>query len=184
MARITRAAAHVSAEVAKRYMKTTKTAMYRQRWLIVYTALVASRKAEGIAKQCGAPIATVHAMISTYNRLGIEAVETVGKGDRHHELLTGEQERELLTPFLRERSRARLPLLLGRQGEAEETLLIATETASARARQSARARKVGAECEDVGVQHVGISREHPQMPLARTARPHPRYRNRSPVSVL
>jgi transposase len=99
MARITRAAAHVSAEVAKWHMKTTKTALYRQRWLIVYTALVAQRSAEGIAKQCGVSKATVHAMISTYNRLGTEAVETVGKGNRHHELLTREQERELLTPF-------------------------------------------------------------------------------------
>ena len=41
----------------------------------------------------------MHALISTYNRLGIEAVETVGKGGRHHELLTWQQERELLTPF-------------------------------------------------------------------------------------
>jgi hypothetical protein len=37
MARITRAAAHLSAEEVKRHMKTAKTALYRQRWLIVYT---------------------------------------------------------------------------------------------------------------------------------------------------
>ncbi len=88
MVRITRAAAHLSAEEVKRHMKTAKTAMYRQRWLNVYTALVAPRKAEDIAKQCGVSKATVHALISTYNRLGTEAVETVGKGGRHHELLT------------------------------------------------------------------------------------------------
>ena len=88
MARITRAAAHLSAEEVKHRMKTAKTALYRQRWLIIYTALVAPRKAEDIAKQCGVSKATVHALISTYNRLGTEAVETVGKGGRHHELLT------------------------------------------------------------------------------------------------
>jgi transposase len=99
MARITRAAAHLSAEEVKQRMKTAPSALYRQRWLIIYTAQVSPRKAEEIAKQCGVSKATVHALISTYNRLGVAAVETVGKGGRHHELLTREQERELLTPF-------------------------------------------------------------------------------------
>jgi len=53
MAKITRAAAHLSAEEVKQRMKTAKTAMYRQRWLIIYTALVAPRKAEaGIGWGC------------------------------------------------------------------------------------------------------------------------------------
>jgi transposase len=99
MPRITRAAAQLSAEEVKQRMKTAPSALYRQRWLIIYTAQVAPRKAEEIAKQCGVSKATVHALIATYNRLGVEAVETVGKGGRHHALLTLEQERELLTPF-------------------------------------------------------------------------------------
>src|ERR1700730_14122903 len=99
MARITRAAAHLLAEEVKQRMKTAPSAMYRQRWLIIYTAQVAPRKAEEIAKECGVSKATVHALIATYNRLGVEAVETAGKGGRHHELLTWEQERELLIPF-------------------------------------------------------------------------------------
>jgi len=99
MARITRAAAHLSAEEVKQRMKTAPSALYRQRWLVIYTAQVAPRTAGEIAKECGVSKATVHALISSYNRLGIEAVETVGKGGRHHELLTWHQERELLTPF-------------------------------------------------------------------------------------
>src|SRR6516162_3585949 len=99
MARITRAAAHLPAEEVKQRMKTASSALYRQRWLIIYTAQVAPRTAAEIAKECGVSKATVHALIATYNRLGIEAVETVGKGGRHHELLTWHQERELLTPF-------------------------------------------------------------------------------------
>ena len=99
MVRITRAAAHLPAEEVKQRMKTASSVMYRQRWLIIYTAQVAPRTAEEIAKECGVSKATVHALISTYNRLGIEAVETVGKGGRHNELLTWQQERELLTPF-------------------------------------------------------------------------------------
>ena len=99
MARITRAAAHLPAEEVKQRMKTAPSAMYRQRWLIIYTAQVAPRTAAEIAKECGVSKAAVHALIATYNRVGIEAVETVGKGGRHHELLTWHQERELLTPF-------------------------------------------------------------------------------------
>ena len=99
MARITRAAAHLSEQEVKQRMKTAPSALYRQRWLIIYTAQVAPRTAAEIAKECGVSKATVHALISTYNRLGVQAVETVGKGGRHHELLTREQERELLTPF-------------------------------------------------------------------------------------
>ena len=107
MTRITRAAAHLPAEEVKQRMKTAPSALYRQRWLIIYTAQVAPRTAEEIAKECGVSKATVHVLISTYNRLGIEAVETVGKGGRHNELLTWQQERELLTPSLREPPRAR-----------------------------------------------------------------------------
>ncbi len=88
MARITRAAVHLSAEEVKHCMKTAPSAMYRQRWFIIYMAQVAPRKAEEIAKECGVSKARVHALISTYNRLGIEAMEKVGKGGRHHELLT------------------------------------------------------------------------------------------------
>src|SRR2546427_2077817 len=40
--------------------------------------------------------AMVHQVISTYNRLGIAAVETPGKGGRRHDYLTLEQERAFL----------------------------------------------------------------------------------------
>jgi DDE superfamily endonuclease/Winged helix-turn helix len=43
---------------------------------------------------------TVHQVISTYNRLGVAAVETPGKGGRRHEYMTVEEERELLMPFV------------------------------------------------------------------------------------
>lgn len=38
-------------------------------------------------------------VISTYNRLGIAAIETPGTGGRRHEYLTLEQERAFLQPF-------------------------------------------------------------------------------------
>ncbi len=99
MARITRAAAHLTREEVKKRMRTDPRPLYRQRWLIIYNALVQPRKAEEIARHCGVSKATVHQVISTYNRLGVVAVETPGKGGRRHQYLTREEEEQFLAPF-------------------------------------------------------------------------------------
>ncbi len=99
MARITRAAAHLTVEEVKNRMRTDRRPLYRQRWLIIYNALVQPRKAEEIAQHCGVSKATVHQIISTYNRLGVSAVETPGKGGRRHQYLTREEEEQFLAPF-------------------------------------------------------------------------------------
>jgi transposase len=51
----------------------------RQRWLILYNALVEPRKAEKIAKHCGVSKATVHKVISLYNRFGVTALATLAR---------------------------------------------------------------------------------------------------------
>ena len=99
MARITRATAHLTIEEVKNRMRTAPRPLYRQRWLIIYNALVQPRKAEEIARHCGVSKATVHQVISTYNRLGVVAVETPGKGGRRHQYLTREEEEQFLAPF-------------------------------------------------------------------------------------
>jgi hypothetical protein len=99
MARITRAAAHLPVEEVKKRMTSDPHPLYRQRWLIIYNALVEPRKAEEIARHCGISKATVHAVISSYNRLGIAAVETGGKGGQRSGYLSLEEERAFLTPF-------------------------------------------------------------------------------------
>ena len=99
MARITHAAEHLTTEEVKTRMRTAPRPLYRQRWLIIYNALVEPRKAEEIARHCGVSKATVHDVISTYNRLGIAAVETAGKGGRRHQYLTLEEEQQFLAPF-------------------------------------------------------------------------------------
>lgn len=111
--RITRAVAHLPAEEVKRRMTRDPRFWRRQRWLIIYQALIAPRKAEEIATHTGVSVSTVRRVISTYNRLGVAAVETPGTGGRRHEYLTLEQERaQPLRPFSRGRQRARSPLLL------------------------------------------------------------------------
>lgn len=99
MARVTRAVAHLSLEEVKYRLKTDTRPWCRQRWLIIYNALIEPRKAEEIAKHCGVSKAMVHQVISTYNRRGIEAVETPGKGGRRHEYLTVQEEQDFLAPF-------------------------------------------------------------------------------------
>jgi transposase len=100
MARGTRAVSHLSAEEIKQRLKHASRPWCRQRWLIISHALIEPRKAEEIAKHCGVSKATVHQVICTYNRLGVEAVETAGRGGRRHEYLSVEEEKQLLAPDL------------------------------------------------------------------------------------
>src|SRR5712692_3560643 len=99
MARITRAAAHLSIEEVKNRMRTDPRPLYRQRWLIIYNALAQARMAEDIARHCGFSKAIVHQVISTYNRFGVVAVETPRKGGRRSGYLSLEEQRAFLTPF-------------------------------------------------------------------------------------
>src|SRR5712691_434258 len=108
MARITRAAAHLTGEEVKKRMTTDPRPLYRQRWLIIYNALVEPSKAEEIARHCGVSKATVHAVISSYNRLGRAAVETAGKGGRRSGYLSLEEEHEFLAPFFGRAERGEL----------------------------------------------------------------------------
>ena len=75
MARVTRASNHLSAEEVKQRLKHDLRPWCRQRWLIIYNALVEPRKAEEIARHCGVSKGMVHQVISIYNRFGVEAVD-------------------------------------------------------------------------------------------------------------
>ena len=77
MARITRAAAHLTVEEVKQRMQTEPHPGRRQRWLVIYHALVDPSLAQDIAKHCGVSKASVHQVISTYQSLW-----GGGRGDR------------------------------------------------------------------------------------------------------
>jgi len=108
MARITRAALHLSVEEVKARMIHDNSPLYRQRWMIIYQALIDPREAKDIAKHTGVSVATVHKLISAYNRRGVAAVETKGKGGRYNAYLTLEEERDVLTPFVERAERGEL----------------------------------------------------------------------------
>lgn len=99
MASVTRAAAHLSVEEVAQRWKHDPRPHRRQRWLIIYQALVDPRTAEQVAKHGGVSQETVHHLISAYTRRGVAAVETPGKGGRRHQHLTLEQEQQFLAPF-------------------------------------------------------------------------------------
>ena len=99
MARVTRAAAHVFLEEVKSRLQNDPRPWCRQRWLIIYNALVDPRKAEELAKHCGVSKVTVHQFISLFNRFGVTALETPGKGGRRDVYLTLEEEQHFLAPF-------------------------------------------------------------------------------------
>jgi len=99
MARITRGAPHLSAEELKTRVKLDPRPWRRQRWLIIYNALVDPREATEIAKHTGTTISMVHQVMASYNRLGVAAIDTPGKGGRRHQSMTWEEEQEFLAPF-------------------------------------------------------------------------------------
>ena len=99
MARITRAALHLPTEEIKQRMQQDPRPWCRQRWLIIYNVLVDPREATEIASHTGTTVSMVHQVISSYNRLGIGAVETPGKGSRRRQYLSLEEERAFLAPF-------------------------------------------------------------------------------------
>src|SRR5260370_13072290 len=97
--RITRATSHLSVDEVKERMKTERRPWVRHHWWIIYTAVVAHRKADEIALHTGVSATTVHRVIARYNRVGPAAIEHSAKGGRHHEYLTLAQEQAFLHPF-------------------------------------------------------------------------------------
>ena len=88
MARKTQAAPHLSAEEVKARLQLDPRPLCRQRWLIIYNGLVDPREASEMAQHTGTTVAMVHRVGASYNRLGVEAVETPGKGGRRRESMT------------------------------------------------------------------------------------------------
>jgi len=108
--RVTRAVAHIPVEEVKRRMKMDPRSWVRERWGIIDHALMNPRKAEEIARDTGVSVTTVRRVISSYNRLGLVAIETPGKGGRRHEYMSVEQERSgSRSPFSRAPHTEKLP---------------------------------------------------------------------------
>jgi len=72
----------------------------RRRWLVIWNALVVPRPASEIALHTDVSVATVHSVVSRYNRFGPKAIEGHEYGIRRRCYLSEEEEAEFLKPFL------------------------------------------------------------------------------------
>lgn len=108
MGRVSQAAPHLSVEEVKTKLKAAVSYWPRQKWLVIYNALVDPRPAAEIAKHTGISVASVHKLLSQYNRWGAEAIETPGKGGRYNYYLTLEQEQEFLAKFFEKAARGQV----------------------------------------------------------------------------
>ncbi len=100
MARVTRVAPHLTLEEVKHKLDTATTPWLRQRWMVIYTALLAPRPAKEIAVQIGVSRPFVSKISSLYKRFGPQGLETVGPGGRRNEYLSKQEEASFLAPFI------------------------------------------------------------------------------------
>jgi hypothetical protein len=87
MARVTRVAPHLTLEEVKQKLDSASSAWLRQRWMVIYTALLDPRPAELIARQLGVSRPFVSKVSSLYKRFGPQGLDTVGSGGRHNDYL-------------------------------------------------------------------------------------------------
>ena len=102
MSRVSRALPHLSLEKVKQKIQTAICFRQQQKWLIIYNALVDPRSAQEIALHTGTSKRTVNQIISDYNRKGVKAIETPGKGGRRHGYMSLAEEKKFLAQFEQE----------------------------------------------------------------------------------
>ncbi len=100
MRRLSTAGQHLSAEQVMGRMKETPGFSRVQKWLVIYNLLVDPRPLKEIAKHVGLAGQTVRNLVSSYNRLGPEAIEGPGRGGRRRSYMSLEEEKAFLEPFL------------------------------------------------------------------------------------
>ena len=108
MAKVTKAEHHLSEEEILKRMKRTVGFWRVQKWLAILIATVDPCPARQIAQHTGLAEQTIHNLISSYNRLGPQALEGPGKGNRGRAYLSLEQEAEFLKPFFERAATGRI----------------------------------------------------------------------------
>lgn len=98
MRKVPKVVSHLRTEEVKEKIRTAE-GFGRQKWLIVWNAMVAPRAAEEIALHTGVALDTVYQTISRYNRFGPTALIGHGKGGRRNSYLSLEEEKEFVEKF-------------------------------------------------------------------------------------
>jgi transposase len=100
MSRVSKTEPHLTETQIKDKIDSAPSALAQKKWMIVYNAFVAPRSAAEIAQHTATSLRMVHQVVSSYNRLGVAAIETPGRGGRRNEYLTWTEEVEFLEPFM------------------------------------------------------------------------------------
>lgn len=100
MSKICKAKPHLTSEELQEKIKRTVGFWKVQKWLIIYNALNYPRSAKEIADHLAVTPSLVHKTISEYNRFGVSAIETKGKGGRRNAYMTEEEERLFFDKFI------------------------------------------------------------------------------------
>jgi transposase len=95
----TRVKPHLSEDGIKEKIKETVGFWRVKRWLVIWNALVDPRPAREIALHTGLSEQTVHNLVSKYNRFGISAIETLGKGGHKRSYFSLKEEADFLKSF-------------------------------------------------------------------------------------
>lgn len=100
MSRVSYVKRHLSEEQVKAKLTSAPTARCRQKWMIIYNALVDPRPASEIAKHTATSLRTVHQVIADYNRVGESAIQPrTRQGKNPGAYLSFEQEATFLEAF-------------------------------------------------------------------------------------
>src|SRR3954467_5806305 len=100
MARVTRVAPHLTLEQVKHKLHSATSIWLRDRWLVIYPAMLDPRPAQAIATQLGVSRPFVAKINSLYTRFGPPGLETIGPGGWRNAYLSRNEETVFLAPFL------------------------------------------------------------------------------------
>lgn len=100
MSRVTRAQVWMPLEELKARLNRTNDRRTAQRMLVVLNATIEPRLAEDIAEHVGVATQTVHNWMATYNRFGPEALFDKKPRKPAPRLLSDQEERSLIEPFI------------------------------------------------------------------------------------
>ncbi|NJN68521.1 MAG: IS630 family transposase [Chloroflexaceae bacterium] len=100
MARVTRAANHLSAEEITERIQQATHSWHRLAWQVIFTAFQDPRPAAVIARQLGVSKGFVHKVMACYHREGPEGILPPRPYEPRHRYLSRAEERQFLEPFL------------------------------------------------------------------------------------
>lgn len=108
MSRVTKAEPWMTAEELKALLHRTSDRRTAQRMLVVLNAVIQPGLARDIAERVGVATQTVHNWMATYNKLGPRALFDKKPRKPAPKLLTDEEERSLIEPFIQKASRGQI----------------------------------------------------------------------------